>query len=139
MAEEEEREEEKAPEAPPPLTVPPEEEEGRHWLRPWIYGILALAVVVLVVFGGRWIYHQASKPISKPTPTRPTSPPPSPTTKPTQPPSTAPSGQSAGQTAAGQGGQITETGPGDVVAIFIGASLAAAALHYIYQLRKPTR
>ncbi len=149
MAEEEVKEEKKSeeetpeltpPEAPPPLVTPPDETEERHWRSLAIYAILALLVAIGVVFGGRWIYHQFNKPATKPAPTRPTSPPstaPSTPTKPSPTPSPIPS-TSQGQPAAGQGGQIANTGPGDVVAIFIAASLAAAALHYIITLRRPS-
>ncbi|HZP55265.1 MAG TPA: hypothetical protein VFB03_00640, partial [Candidatus Saccharimonadales bacterium] len=35
-----------------------------------------------------------------------------------------------------QDGQISNTGPGDVIALFIGVTLVSATLHYAYQLRR---
>lgn len=47
--------------------------------------------------------------------------------------------QAAGGPSLKSGQQLTNTGPGDVAAIFLGASFAAASLHYLVNLRKQNR
>ncbi|HEY5550236.1 MAG TPA: hypothetical protein VIK37_03525 [Candidatus Saccharimonadales bacterium] len=133
----------KPPETPPPIiTQTPTRGEGRQWMMLLIYMVIALIVAAGVVLGGRWVYNQVrnNEPakVTTPTSNRATEtpaatggqsgtssqePPSQPSPTPTPSPST-------------QGSQIANTGPGEVVAIFVTATLTAAGLHYIYQLRR---
>lgn len=135
------------PVAPPPIVTQVHRREGRRWTILATYLIVALLVAAGVVFGGRWIYHKVHKSNNaQPAPASGGKVPQAPTStnkqsgasSSTNKPSTS-SGQSSSSqppTSTPQGGQITNTGPGDVIAIFVASSLAAAALHYIISLRR---
>lgn len=122
------------------------EHHHRRWLMLVFYFVLALAVAVLVVIGGRFIYHK----VHKTNTVAPAGNVPSNTTA----PSTAPqapnppanqnqtntnqgtsSSPSSGQTAQTPS-QLPNNGPGDVVALFLGTALIVGGLHFIYQLRR---
>lgn len=133
------------------------ESEGRQvpdWVKTLGKVLAGLAIVVLLVLGGRWVNQQLSRDTTdKPAPTATKQ---SPTAKqPTE--STTPSGGSGTTTGGGAstggggasattgqdqnlksqtGGNIPNTGPGDVAAIFLGASFIAGALHYAVAQRR---
>lgn len=118
-------------------------EHGQAWLRLLAAILIGLVLVVLLVLLARWIYHKSHHAVQTPvttsqksgaqsnlkaTPGGQTQ-----TTTPTPQPSsnnTSNSSTSSGTT------QITNTGPGNVAAIFVGTSLAAAGLHFIVSLRR---
>lgn len=145
-----------APLIPPPVVHEFHERPGRRW--PVVIGYLlaALLVAIAVVYLARWIYHKvspANKPLSIPASNVSGNPPPSPPATPSQTPaanSQSPgSGSSSGlssntgqsgQTStrqSGASGQLPNSGPGDVVAIFVGVSLIFGGLHFLYGLRRP--
>lgn|SRR3989338_1682345 len=125
----------------PPVTVEDiaslEERRERRWLMLIVYFLMALAVAILVVFGGRWAYRAIThndKPATtnqpagnnvpqqpSPTPSTPATPTPQPTTTPSQTTQTT---------------QLPNNGPGDIAAIFIGTTVIVGGLHFIYNLRK---
>jgi hypothetical protein len=102
-------------------------------------GILAILIIAaLLVLGARWIYHKTHHTV-KPAPANTKSLPriPAGSTNKTSPSSPQTAGStSKSSPAAGTKTPITNTGPGDVVAIFVGAGLAAAGLHYVWSLRR---
>lgn len=126
------------PTAPPPVRTEEfygeEEREPRRWLAIVLYAILALIVAAAVVFAGRWIYDKLTN--DKPVPTPPpsggqgqTPPPPANGQVPTPTPTPTPAPRS-GSTS------LPNNGPGDVLALFVGVTIAVAGLHYIYSLRR---
>lgn len=116
-----------------------EHRSDRSWPMILFYIALALLVALIVVLAGRFIYHKVHKNQSKST-----------TTTSSVSGSGTASGSSTSQTSApatttpaptttttpANTGQLPNNGPGDVVALFVGVTLAAAGLHYIYQLRR---
>lgn len=134
------------PETPPPIVSMRPTREGRQWAMLLIYLLIALVVAASVVFGGRWLYNtirdepaqetttttdRSAEPPTAPAPsqpgTAPQAPPPQPT--PTPQPTPAP-------TLSTQGAQIANTGPGETIAIFVGASALAGGIHYLITQRK---
>lgn len=105
------------------------------WLRLVVYGLAAFVVAIALVFGGRWLYRSihhspgqvVQQPSNTPKLTTPKSPP-SPSSGSQTPSNTSPSPNS--------NTKLPQNGPGDVVALFVGTSLAAAGLHYLFQLRR---
>ena len=112
------------PTDPPPLTTEYHEHEGRRWLMVAGYLIVAFIVAALIVLAARAIYRHYHHPEPNPTPP-PTQPPP-PDNKPPKKPKPASHGSS----------NMPNTGPANTVALFTGITVAAAGLHYIYQLRR---
>ena len=136
---------------------------GRRWVALLIYIVLALAVATLVVFAGRWVYHRVSN-NSGPTPTTispqntkkgattpkpspaPTSKAPATTSKPAPAPAPTPApsagtNKSSGTatpapTPAPSPTSLQNTGPGEIIALFIGTSFVAGFLHFTVKLRK---
>ena len=116
---------------------------GQTWLPLLGYFLAAIVVAVLVVLGARAIYHAVKNEKKTPTTTvNPTSPPqipsgnqpgsPSPSPpNPNKPKNTAPSPSPSPSS-------LPNNGPGDVIALFVGTSLAAAGLHYIVTVRRNT-
>jgi cytoskeletal protein RodZ len=119
-------------------------EHGQSLLRTLAAILVGLILIVLIVLLARWIYHKTHHAV---TPTPATSsqqsaasssaknesgaqPAPSQSAGTSSNPSTPATGSSSGTK------QITNTGPGETAAIFVGASLAAAGLHYIVTVRR---
>lgn len=142
-----------APEVAPPLPVIPvdplsdleEERQGRRWLMLIVYFLMALAVAILVVVGGRWIYRSVTDK-NEPAPTTTTNQPAGQNvpqapgaSQPPQSPDSQPS-DSGTAPAPGQGntqaGQLPDNGPGNIAALFVGVALVTGGLHYIYSLRR---
>lgn len=99
-------------------------------------GILAVIIIaLLLVLLARWIYHVTHSDNSANTTTSQKSPV-SPSNKKTAGSQSAAKNQSS---PAGGNSQITNTGPGNVAAVFVGSSLAAAGLHFIWTLRRSRR
>ena len=132
----------------PPITVEDiasiEEHRERRWLMLIVYFLMALAVAILVVFGGRWLYRtvahknkpatttqQTSNPPAGGTPQQPTASPSTPTT-----PTPTPQQGTPAPRPTTQASQLPNNGPGDVLAIFVGTALAVGGLHYILTLRR---
>lgn len=132
-----------APESIAPADL--QQHTERQWPALIIYSVLAIAVAILVVFGGRWVYHKVHN-SNKPTPApagnnSPAAPSDNqPTNQNTQNtpnnPNSNASSQPSSTSQPAQNTALPNTGPGDVVAIFAAVTIAAAGLHYIYVLRK---
>ena len=122
------------------------ERAPRRWPVLVIYLIIALLVAGLLVFGARGIYRHYHKSATKTVQAN---------KRPTEPATNAPgssnttnsssgsknnsSPQSANSQSASTSGTLPNSGPGQVVGLFIGASLAAAGLHYVINLRRNSR
>ena len=136
------------------------------WLILLAAAVVILIISTGLVFAGRWIYrsvhHKSSTSVSQPTggskkPSSQSAPSPQSSTSPTSPskPSPQPSGGSASkptpQPALPSSGSsnkptspsptastqtLPQNGPGDMAALFIGTSLAAAGLHYLIRMRR---
>lgn len=127
------------PAVPPMPPVMPDEfhvHENRRWPVLLVYTILALLVAVMVVFAGRWIYRKTTNHTAKTTTTNQGNVPAAPPTNtesnnPTNSNSTGAEGKPITTN-----GQLPNNGPGDVVAIFVGATLVVGGLHYLYGLRR---
>lgn len=135
---------EEVPTTAPPLTVPIEdptfeEHTGRRWLMLFVYFVLALAVAILVVFGGRFVYRAitdnkpATQPAGDQTPQQPGNTPPT-TPQPASAPAPAPTSAPSQPTT--QPTQLPNNGPGAVLAIFVGTAIVVSGLHYLYNLRR---
>lgn len=141
-------------ETPPPLDS--REYRQRAGLRlPLLIVLLgaALVVAIALVFGGRWVYQKLTKDDKSanvavsPSSNNEAPAPPTYDNKPTTPPAgntTPPAGGttppvSGGQTRPTSPNQLPNNGPGGVLALFVGSSLAAAALHFVFNLRKSAR
>ena len=120
-------------------------EHGQAWLRLLAAILVGLVLVILIVLLARWIYHsthhaaqtainttkqQAAKTSQKVTNGE------SQTTDNT---SSSSSSSGSSTTTTTNGGKITNTGPGNVLAVFVGSSLAAAGLHFIISVRRQAR
>lgn len=131
---------------------------AKRWIMLLIYFIVALAIAVLVVLAGRWVYHKVhhtSNP--NPTPVAPQG------TNRAKTPSSGSANNNANKKSAtnnksnksgssssaannGTGsngsrpapspGALPNNGPGDVIALFVGTSLVAAGIHYAAALRR---
>ena len=100
----------------------------RSWPTLLALAIAALAFAILVVLGGRFVYHKLHHNVT---------PAPAQTKDLPKPPTGAAS--SGGSSTSGTNKQLVDSGPGDTVAIFAASSFAAASLHYIVSLRKQTQ
>ncbi len=112
-----------------------------HRVRPPVLrtlaGILAVIIIAfLLVLLARWIYHATHNSNSPNTTTSQKSPASSPNKKTA---SNQPAANNQSSSPAGGNSQITNTGPGDVAAVFVGSSLAAAGLHFIWSVRRSHR
>jgi len=123
-------------------TLPSEKTEHGQGIVRIIAAILAgIILIVLIVLLARWIYHSAHHTEVTPPPSTSLKTPAASSNNKTggarpsggntpAPAANTPSTPSAGSS------QITNTGPGDVAAIFAGTVLAAAGLHYIISIRR---
>src|SRR5665213_2618883 len=113
-----------------PETSPHEfhEYDGRRWPVVFSYILVALAVAVVVVLVGRAIYRSAHSSSTKPQTPAPTQN--IPVTKSTK-------STKAGSVAApSTPNQISNTGPGDVAAVFALSSVFAGGAHYALRRRR---
>jgi hypothetical protein len=125
-------------------TLPSQKTEHGQGIVRIIAAILAgIILIVLIVLLARWIYHSAHHAVTPAPPSTSLKTPavsPDNNTSGAQPSSgTPPTASPNNPTSAPAAPQITNTGPGDVVAIFAGAALAAAGLHYIISVRRFSR
>jgi cytoskeletal protein RodZ len=117
-----------------------------------LFGLLAVIVVILLVLFARWLYHVAHN-NSQPTQTGTASQSQSSsslkkqTSKQPQSSSSAArsssasssSNSSTSSTSSNSNKNLPNSGAGNVIVIFAGASLAAAGLHYMVSLRRQAR
>lgn len=102
--------------------------------------LAAIIIVILLIILARWIYHVAhhnSAPAASNSSSankQPALPGAQSGARGTPAGGNKPSANS--KTAPAGGGKIADTGPGDVAGLFIGATLAAAALHFIISVRR---
>jgi ABC-type Fe3+-siderophore transport system permease subunit len=127
-----------------PVVLPHQRrEEGQSILQTIIMVIGGIILVILLVLFARWLYHkvhhndQISTSGTVQAPENPSgSSQPGANTLPS-PQNSPSSGSSSNSGSSSQNGKvITNTGPGNVAAIFAGTTLAAAGLHYIISLRR---
>jgi len=127
-------------------------EHGQAWARLAAAIVLGVILIVLIVLLARWIYHKAHNHASPSTSTSQNTPSLSANNKSASPtpnsnssnPSGGASSSSSSNTSSNSArnntttspSQITNTGPGDVAAIFVGASLVAGGLHYLISVRR---
>lgn len=124
-------------------------EHGQSIVRILASILVGLILIVLIVLLARWIYHKAHH-ASETTPPSTTlkvpasssnnnsnSARPGSGSPPTASPNNSSNPPSSSSPTSNQ--QITNTGPGDVAAIFVGTTLAAAGLHYVLNVRKFSR
>jgi cytoskeletal protein RodZ len=142
-----------------PVEVPPTKtEHGQTWLNTLVTILVGVILVVLIVLFARWVYHkvhdnnQAAGPNTGTLNVSPQSNPAGEQSK--QKPSSSKSGtSSSGGTSSGSSSSassnsgtsaspnetLPNNGPGDVAALFAGATLAAAGLHYIISLSRANK
>jgi uncharacterized membrane protein YgcG len=117
-------------------------EHGQAWVRIVAAAVLAVILIVIIVLLARWIYHKAHNNTTPPTtrkgPSASVNNPPAKPAPSSNSNSSSNSGSSGNSNGSGNSsaGQIANTGPGDVAAIFAGASLAAGGLHYLISVRR---
>jgi hypothetical protein len=116
----------------------------RGWFMVIVYMLIALAFAVAVVFLGRWVYHKihktdntSSQPASNiPGPATPATPT-APSTTPNNSSNTTNNSSNTQNNSATQpSGQVPNTGPGNIVALFVGTAVIVGGLHYVYALRR---
>lgn len=130
----------------------------------WLLAAVTLVVTVIaatgIFFGGRWLYRklansdqkptttvqqpqtdnlpaQTTPPTSTPAPSSTTPPATTPTPAPSTPPTTSPPRNTNSSTANSNSTvtRVPDTGPGDVLTIFVAASILGAVLHRSYLVR----
>ncbi|HET6864153.1 MAG TPA: hypothetical protein VFH37_03080 [Candidatus Saccharimonadales bacterium] len=119
-------------------------EHGQAWVRLAAAIVGAVILVILIVLLARFIYHKAHNHATPNTPTAQNTPAVSNNKQPasTAPKSTSNSSSNSSSTTTTQPTstksttQLTNTGPGNVVAIFVGSSLIAGGLHYLISVRR---
>lgn len=130
------------PETPPPIISQIRTRgESRQWIMLFIYMLIALIVAAGVVLGGRWVYNQVrdNEP-AKETATTTDKAPEAPSTSSNQ--TGASSEEDSDQFTPAPPGtssldrELADTGPGEVIALFIGSTVVAMGLHYIVNLRR---
>ncbi|MEX1995292.1 MAG: hypothetical protein WD887_00745 [Candidatus Saccharimonadales bacterium] len=155
---------EPAPFMPPPIETTTEihnevntdapievdEPAASRWLRAAISLIVLILILIGLFLGGRWLYNTIFNDSNTPAP-QVSGPGTAPATGQTQAEKDREKNQTSGSPARGDrdgqsptvasrtpatGGELPNSGPGSVLAIFVGASLAATALHYIVSLRR---
>jgi hypothetical protein len=110
---------------------------GRNWLPLVLYFIGAMIVALILVLGARAIYHSAHK--KKSGNTTSTSQSSAPQTQQHAPNSGQPKSsnqQNTKNNPPATPNSLPNNGPGNVIALFIGTSLAAAGLHYVITVRR---
>jgi cytoskeletal protein RodZ len=119
-------------------------EDGQSILQTIIMIVAGLVLVILLVLFARWLYHKVHSSSSQPT-VSVTSQPNDSGTASNQPGTSTQaqpsnnSNTSKSSTSATPNSGLPNSGPGNVVAIFAGSTLAAAGLHYIVSLRRFNR
>ena len=140
------------PSAPPPIVTQTRVRSGRPWLALLLYLLIALVVAIIIVLGGRWLYHTLRSEPAKQTTTSNTDKTAeqkaqtqgektesSSSNKSSNSSSSAQSSNSESQTdnsSSESSGELANTGPGQVAALFVTVTLAVSGLHFIYSLRR---
>jgi len=107
-----------------------------------LYVLAALLIAILIVLGSRWVYHKVHKNSSTSTTQTTKNPTSLKDNKSKSNPATSDTGNNKKPTdktsnkSSNSRTELSDTGPGSVVAIFSAVSIAAAGLHYMYKLRK---
>jgi cytoskeletal protein RodZ len=114
-------------------------------LRAILLILLAVVLIVLIVLFARWLYHkahnnsQATQTGTNTTSQTSTSLPKQSASQPQSNSKTTPNSGSSSAPTNSNNNNLPNGGAGNVIAIFAGASLAAAGLHYIISLRHFSR
>ncbi|HET7827263.1 MAG TPA: hypothetical protein VFK97_00145 [Candidatus Saccharimonadales bacterium] len=112
-------------------------DQGQTWLRLAAATVAAIILVILIVLLARWIYLKAHNHATPATPATPAVQAPSAVPKKPSKTSGGTSNNSNNKPASPNSNpQITNTGPGNTAAIFVGASLVAGGLHYVISVRR---
>lgn len=102
--------------------------------------IAAIIIIILLVLAGRWIHHELKNRNKTPSTSGTTQIQQSSVNKPGVSAPSSGSGSNTNSNSAQKptqtSTQVPNTGPGDVVAIFLAASFAAAALHFAVSTKK---
>jgi hypothetical protein len=131
----------------PTSQVEYQETTERRWPTLVGYMLLALLVATFVVLGGKWVYNrfadsadETPKPVSIDSERKKAA---NEDKKTTKEDSSSSSTKSQGESSENDNKSTSPTpsslpnnGPGEVIALFVGTSLAAAGLHYIVSLRR---
>lgn len=116
-------------------------EDGQSLVQTIVMIIGGIILVVLLALFARWIYHavnhndQTNTGGVIQTPQEPSGP----STQSGNGPPSNNTGNSGSNNSSTQKQPIANTGPGNVVALFAGSTLAAAGLHYIISVRRSVR
>jgi hypothetical protein len=99
----------------------------------FIYILVALAFAILVVLFGRWVYHRIHK-SNQPAPsTNQTNvTPATPSTPQNQSPNPNPNTSQSNP----QPTQVANTGPGNVIALFVGTAILVGGIHFVLSVRR---
>lgn len=89
------------------------------------YALVALIIAILIVFGVRAIYRHNHNPTVKTVPAN---------TK-QLPSAPSPSAENNKNKNSAESQSLPNSGPGQVVGLFVGVSLVSTGLHYVYELR----
>jgi hypothetical protein len=127
-----------------PVVLPHQRrEEGQSILQTIIMVIGGIILVILLVLFARWVYHKVHNNDQINTSGTVQAPEYSSgsnqsgaSTQPSTQNNPSSSSSSTSGSSSQNGKTITNTGPGNVVAVFAGTTLAAAGLHYIISLRR---
>ena len=114
------------PPVPPPLIQHEyHQHDGRRWPSIIIFIVIALALATLVVFSARGIYHHFHHKNHHGTSQSSGSVP------------SQPSGSTSTKTKHHKSNSaVPNTGPGNVLELFVGTVFVVTSIHYIYQLRR---
>jgi hypothetical protein len=120
-----------------PIETEEEPTAERNWPMLLALAIAAIALLTLLFFAGRWVYHEVHH-TSKVKPTPVITKKPSELAPASGKSSTSGTPPTPGTQSSDGSGQLPNTGPANVIAIFLASSFAAASLHYVVALRKQT-
>lgn len=123
----------------------PDYDGGRNWLRLVGMVIAAIIIAILLIFAARWIYNAITDNDSRQPgtgqkadddklPTRPDEEKDKTVSQPST--SSTNTGTQPGSQPAATSGQLPNSGPANVAAVFAGSSLAGASLHYIISRKR---
>lgn len=135
--------------------APLEEDRAQRWMRLGLQILVGIIIILLLLLAGRYIHHRYFVKHNNSGSTTASSGSSAPGKLPASNSSngsgnsgsngssangssshTSTSGTTAGKGAVGKGGQLANTGPGDTIAIFLGATLLATGGHYLVSARR---
>lgn len=113
----------------------------RSWLMFLIYILIAFVFAIAIVLFGRWAYHRVHKsnqPASTSQTQKPATTPSTSSTAPAPTQNSNSTSQSSNSSSSSTSAatQTPNTGPGNVIALFIGASVLVGGLHYVLSARR---